>query len=422
MEKHLQDDTKKNTEEQPLQRKKVLIFSLTYHPFIGGAEVAVREITDRIPHGEIEFHMITVAFDQRLPRVEQVGNILVYRIGFAKDDPKPEEMVSFPLKLNKFFYPLLALWKGLLLHRKHKYDATWSIMANYAGFAGLFFKFLHSRVPFLLTLQEGDPLEDIKKKVKRVRFLFDRIFRRADFIQPISYYLAKFARDMGYKGELAVVPNGVDGKHFSHGAPKQMLHYLEENLGKQKHDVFVVTTSRLVPKNGVKDIITALTFLPEQYKLVIVGTGPDRGMLEKLVAEKKLQGRVKFAGQVNHKEIPHYLQISDIFVRPSLSEGFGNSFIEAMAAGIPVIATPVGGIPDFLYDPKINPERFATGIFCKVSDPEDLAGKISMLMEKNELRKELVHNAKKMALEKYDWSLIAAEMKEKVFKPLLKEI
>ena len=106
--------------------------------------------------------------------------------------------------------------------------------------------------------------------------------------------------------------------------------------------------------------------------------------------------------------------MANVFCRPSLSEGFGNVFIEAMAADVPVVATPVGGIGDFLQDKK-------TGWFCKVKNPESIAEKISYILdEKNKADVEqVVANAKKMAQEKYDWDKIADSMGD-VFQNLLK--
>ena len=70
-----------------------------------------------------------------------------------------------------------------------------------------------------------------------------------------------------------------------------------------------------------------------------------------------------FWGQVDHKEMPKYLKISDVFTRPSRSEGFGISFVEAMAAEIPVVATQEGGLADFLFDPDRNKDK-KTDWYC----------------------------------------------------------
>ncbi len=402
--------------------KRILIFSLVYYPrFIGGAEVAIKEITDRISPSEIEFDMVTLRLDKHLPKYEKIGNVNVYRVGFAGDCLDSADSLRFPLKLNKYLLPFIGAWKARQLHAQKPYDATWAMMANYAGFAGLFFKWLRPEVAFLLTLQEGDPIPYIKKRVGLLYPIFRQIFVKADRVQAISQYLADFATEMGHMGKVAVVPNGVDVEHFAHRAPDIELTALKDALGKKYTDEFLVTTSRLVVKNAVGDIIRALALLPEQVKLLILGIGYQENALRALARELNVADRVQFLGHVPHAEMPKYLHISDVFVRPALSEGFGNSFIEAMAAGIPVVATPVGGIVDFLTSPeqaaKMAAERGkyaakpATGLFCQVEDPKSIATQVKRLDDRV-LRDALVREAKTMVVEKYDWSLVARNMKE----------
>ena len=100
-----------------------------------------------------------------------------------------------------------------------------------------------------------------------------------------------------------------------------------------------------------------------------------------------------------------------MFVRPSLSEGLGNSFLEAMAAGVPIIGTNVGGIPDFLIDPSTGSRQAATGLFCETANPKSIAEKIELLLTDEDLRQKLIINGKKAVAEKYDWDKIAARMK-----------
>ena len=330
------------------KNKKILIFSSTYHPFVGGAEVAIKEITDRLGD-DYEFDMVTIKFDSNLPDYEKVGNVGVYRLGFTKNNPTMNDLVNFPLKLNKIIFPFLAWWKAGDLYAEKKYDAIWSMMASYAGFGAVFFKFSHPEVPYLLTLQEGDPIDYIKRKVRFVYPLFVKIFTKADVVQAISNYLAGWAKDMGFTGTLEIVPNAVNTEHFSLGYSEVELNELKNELGKKSEDKFVITTSRLVLKNAVDDVIKSLKYLPENIKFIILGDGPDRKMLGDLAKKEGVENRVSFLGMVDHKEMPKYLKVSDIFIRPSLSEGFGNSFIEAMASEIPVIATQEGGIADFLF-------------------------------------------------------------------------
>jgi glycosyltransferase involved in cell wall biosynthesis len=281
-------------------------------------------------------------------------------------------------------------------------------MASYAGFAALAFKTCYPRMPFILTLQEGDPIKYILRRVGIFRPIFKRIFKQATIVQAISNYLAGFGTDMGYRGEVRVIPNGVDTALFAREYSDQEIGALRWELHKGKDDLFLITMSRLVVKNGVADVIRALELLPDRVKFLVLGTGELQEPLEKLADDLGVRNRVIFAGWVDHKEMPKFVKASDIFIRPSISEGMGNSFIEAMAAGIPVIATPVGGIPDFLTDGE-------TGLFCEVHNPESIAKSVNRLLDDPKLTAALVANASAMVAERYDWKQIAERMEREVF-------
>lgn len=398
-------------------KKRILIFSLVYPPFVGGAEVAIKEITDRI--GDIDFDMVTLRFDKNLPKFERMGNINVYRIGFVSDSPTMSDLVKLPLKLNKLIFPFISCWKASQLHRKNNYDGIWAMMAAFAGFGAMFFKLTHPKVPYLLTLQEGDPIDYIKRKVRFVYPLFVRIFTKADFIQTLSTYLEKWARDMDFKGPLEIVPNAVNTAHFAQKYSEEELNKLKKELGKEEGDKFIITTSRLVLKNACDDVVKSLKYLPENIKFIILGDGPDEKMLKELAEKEGVKDRVKFLGLVDHKEMPKYLKVSDIFTRPSLSEGFGNSFVEAMASEIPVIATQEGGIADFLFDAKRNPDKETTGWAVDPRSPEQIAEAVKDILNNSEKTAKVVATAKKMAFEKYDWNIIAKDMRDKVFGKLI---
>ncbi len=378
------------------RKKRILIFSLAYFPDVGGAEIAIKEITDRLP--EFEFDLISKRFNTTSKSSEKIGNVYVHRIDSSK-----------------VFFPVNAYLFARKLHKKNKYDGIWGMMAAHAGAAAMFFKYSFPKVPYVLTLQEGVPLEYIKKLMRPISPLFKKIFLKADVIQVISNFLGDFARSMGYQGAIVVVPNGVDAKLFGSVSAPDKMAKLEERLMKKEGDVMLVTTSRLVEKNAIDDVLKALPLLPSNVKFLIVGTGPDEAALKNLAKNLKLEGRVKFAGYVKYEDVPLYLHASDIFIRPSLSEGMGNSFIEAMAAGLPVIATPVGGIVDFLFDPEKNPELLPTGLYAEVRNPQSIARQVKKLMEDKILKDEIVASGKMLATKKYDWNLIAKIMKTKVF-------
>lgn len=400
--------------------KKILIFSLAYYPkHVGGAEVAIKEITDRIDPNDIEFHMVTNRFDSTLPKVEQVGNVRVHRIGLTKKNPSMKDLKTFPLHLNKGLYQFAAFHKAKQLHKKYNYDAVWCMMAHSTGVPGGLFKKTFPETKYILTLQEGDPPEYIQQKMKPFGKLFPEAFTQADIIQVISTFLGGWARNMGYAGEVVLVPNAVNNEHFSQTYAEKEIRSVQEALHKKSKDVFLITTSRLVKKNACDDVIRSLTHLPEHVRFIILGTGPDEGMLRSLAQELGVENRVKFVGFVDHTEMPKYLKASDIFIRPSLSEGFGSSFVEAFAAEIPVIATQEGGIADFLFDPERNPDKKPTGRAVDARDPEGIARAVSLYLENPQQTEEIIKNAKLLASSEYDWNTIAQKMEHDVFRAVL---
>ena len=383
-------------------KKRILIFSVAYLPFVGGAEVAVKKLTDRL--NDLDFDLITVNLDGKQKKFEKNGRVSVYRVGRGV--------------IGKYLFPVSAFLKAKKLHKENAYDLVWSIMANYAGLAGLFFKKRFTQVPLVLTLQEGDPLPYIKKRMGLLLPLFKSLFKNADKITAISNYLADWGRAMGAGVPIEIVPNGVDIFWFDKNQtsiPSENRSRFRTQQGLRDDDVILITTSRLVNKNAIDIIIRALQELDANVHLMILGEGPLRSELELLTKELGLSERVHFKGQIPNSTVIHYLNISDIFVRPSRSEGMGNSFIEAMAAGLPVIATPVGGIVDFLKDGE-------TGLFCEVDNPKSVAQKVEKLMKDAESREYITRNAKKMVEEKYDWNLIALQMKDRVFDKVITHV
>ncbi len=399
--------------------KRVLIFSLAYYPnAVGGAEVAIKEKTDRMR--DIEFHMVTLRFDSTLPRVEKVGNVLVHRIGFARPHPTMADLRKWPLHLNKLWFQFAAAWKAISLHRRYRFDATWAMMAHATGVPAALFKLFYPAVPFVLELQEGDPPEYVERKMMLLWPLFSRAFTSADAASVISTFLGRWAKRRGFAKEPILIPNAVDTKHFAQEYPPSTLNEVRDVLGKKMGDVFLITTSRLVHKNAVDDVIRALPRISANVKFLILGTGPDEAALKHLVDALGVATRVQFLGQIPHADMPQYLQASDIFIRPSRSEGMGNSFVEAMAAGLPVIATQEGGIADFLFDEKRDPDKPITGWAVDKDSPEQIAEAVKDIMSHSEKVRAVTATAKAMVIEKYDWDIVARDMRKRVFEPLIR--
>ena len=352
--------------------KRVLIFSTAYFPLVGGAEVAIREITDRAT--DFEFDLVCAKLKSGLPKTEMIGRVRVHRVGLG-------------MTLDKYLLPFLGPFKALSI----KPDMLWSMQASYGGFAALFYSWLKPKTRFLLTIQEGDPPDRYAKHAGIFRGLHRAIFRRADFLQSISNFLSDWSIQMGFEGTPRLIPNGVDISRFTYHEPRA------------SSEVIVVHHGRLSHKNGLDLLIRALPSVPANVKLHLIGEGEDKEMLTALAKELGVSERVVFLGNRNHEHIAQAFLQSDMFCRPSRTEGLGNSFLEAMAAGLPTIGTPVGGIPDFLTS--------ETGWLCKPEDPESIAEAINrMLATPKEEIVRVTQNAAKLVREYYNWERVGKDM------------
>lgn len=396
-------------------KTKILILSMAYYPkHIGGAEVAIKEITDRMSKEEYEFHLICNRYDSTLPKYEIIGNVHVHRIGITTKSPTMGDLRKLPLHLNKLFFQYNAYLFAKRLHAREKFSLIWAMMAHATGVPAARFKDKFKNVPFVLTLQEGDPPEVIERTMRPFEPYFTKAFKSADAIQVISNFLGSWAKQKGSKSEPILVPNAVDIEHFSKSVSDREIESARQELSLSNSQVALVTTSRLVKKNGLDTVIEALPLLPKEVVFVIFGVGPEEEYLKALVEKLQVTDRVFFKGQISHGVMPKYLKACNIFIRPSRSEGMGNSFVEAMAAELPVIATPVGGIVDFLVEGE-------TGWFAAVNDPQSIVSAYERISSRNEETSRILRNAKTMAINRYNWDLIAERMENEVFKPLLSD-
>lgn len=377
------------------QAGKILIFSTAYLPLVGGAEVAVDEITKRLP--DWQFDMITAKIQWGLPDFERIGNVNIYRVGFG-------------FGFDKFLLPFMGLLKAVTLNTKENYQIIWAIMASQAAIAAMFFKIFYRSKRFLLTLQEGDTEEHLKRYVFNVGFLYKLLIKpwhilsiqRANHLTAISNDLKKRALDSGVGAPIEIVPNGVDLNKFK---PDLNSLELRKELKIEQEEKIIITVSRLVKKNGIDDLIKAGQYLDFPFKILIAGVGPDESKLRDLVEKLNLQDKVLFLGYISYSDLPKYYSVADVFIRPSLSEGLGNVFLEAMAIGLPIIGTPIGGIPDFLKDRK-------TGLFCETENPQSVSEKIKEILSDNSLRETLTKNGLDLVREKYDWDKIALKIEQ----------
>ncbi len=363
--------------------KRIALFSVTYDPFIGGAEVAIKEVTNRLK--EYEFDLFTARLNVRLAAEECIGNVNVYRLGSGRS------------LLDKWLYPWRASRFALSKHVEKPYDLVHAVLETYAGLAALLFKRRCPTVPYLLTLQSGDPDEFINRRTWFWKKTYAQIYAKADKITAISSWLLDRAVQYGARREnIVIIPNAVDERFFQ-AVNEERQRDIRKSWGIKENEFIVITTSRLVYKNGIDILIDAMEYVPENTKLVIAGIGKDE---QKLKAQaEKFGDRVLFLGHIGHDKLPELLWSSDVFVRSSRSEGLGNSFLEAAAAGLTVIGAPVGGIKDLISAGIVEPAE---------GNSRAIAEKIKTVM-RDRGRRSSSDRGTAVIREQYAWGTVARQ-------------
>ncbi len=166
---------------------------------------------------------------------------------------------------------------------------------------------------------------------------------------------------------------------------------------------FIFFVGAMEPRKNLSRLIEALKIVHEKHQkilLVIVGRqGLDYKNLEKKIDQLNLQDWVRMMDYLPDAEVKIFYRLASVFAFPSLCEGFGLPLIEAMASGLPVAASKISALPEIGQD---------AALYFHPEDPEDIADKLILAMEDEELRKTLRERGKKRALD-FDWHTTAAE-------------
>ena len=389
--------------------QKILIFSLAYYPnFVSGAEAAVKEITDRILQSDITFHLITLQFDQSAPKVEQIGNIMVHRVGNGGS------------RFGKVFFLFQAAYKARQLHAREQFTGMWGLM-TYMSIPITFARILGVRLLYVMTLQDGDPYDKVfnRRSIKPFIPFINKGFREAAIFQVISDHLAQWPKTRGYTGEVVKIFNGANPaaiKEDSYSGAE--IEALKTELGKKEGEVWLVNTARLVHQKAFDMVVRALLLLPANVKFLAVGQGEEEQMLKALTKELQLEERVIFTGQVDRTVVTKYRLASDIFVMPSRSEGLGNAGLSALASRLPFITTAADGLAEYSFATDSESPYGRTAWVVPIDNPPAIAAAVKDVLTHPEEAKRVADNARRMVVEVYNWDVIAKQMQTEVFKKL----
>lgn len=331
---------------------------------------------------------------------------------------------KYPDILKKFFYPA-ALFFYLIFNWK-KFDVLHIHGAYWMNFGAVMAAKLLGK-PIIIKLSmfgEDDPLTIIKEKFRLHGFgiLPYLSLKLATKIICISRELSKaYHKSQFSPKKLAEIPNGVDTNRFKPLA-KKGRNSARENLGLAETGKIIVFNGSISLRKGIDILLKIWPALFEKYpeaKLLLIGPVDKTLVSQKKFVEyaKKMMTKEIFCksviltGLVPQEKLVNYLQVSDIFVLPSRREGLPNSLLEAMACGLPSVATNIGGISDIIVNN-------ISGLLFQKNNKQQFLNHLLTLFEKDELARNMSKTARATTVEKYSISHIALQYK-KLYKQLI---
>lgn len=263
------------------------------------------------------------------------------------------------------------------------------------GMAGVFLA-KELKIPHICTIHGSDiNIQPFKSKMNFILTKF--ALKRCDYIVSVSMGLKDKVHTIASEIQhISVINNGADPEKFRPLSKKIAMQKLNMKLS-QKVIVFV---GNLIPVKGVNFLIQAFAELQKEQegdklRLLLIGEGSGRNEICDLIKSLNKEKSILLLGKRSHDEIPLWLNIADIFVLPSISEGFPTVIPEALMCGVPVLATDVGGIPEIMINGK-------TGFLVEARNAGLLKEKMRILLDDDALRQKISNNAKHIS-RKYTW-------------------
>ena len=264
---------------------------------------------------------------------------------------------------------------------------------NWAGMDGIIAAKM-ARVPIIIHGEHGFEIADLISQNRKRKFIRKLVLSTmVDKIVTVSKNLKnRLINEIKIKPEKIIhIPNGVDTNKFN----IYRKEFTRKKFGFKKEDFIIGIVARLDPIKNHKTLISAfkeIVTIHPNTNLVIVGDGSLRNKLENQTYQLGIKNKVIFMGERDN--VPEILKTFDVFVLPSLNEGMSNTILEAMATGIPVIASNVGGNPELVIDGR-------TGFLFPTNDVESLVQKIKTYILHPELKQKHGYNAHKRVEEKF---------------------
>lgn len=362
------------------------MISRAYPPDIGGTGSMIKLLSEDLVNEGFKVTIITRQF-AGAKKYEKQENIEIYRC-FSTADINTLSPIDLITSTAAMSYRII---------KKKECDVFHAHDVSIAGFAGSLSKKIVTKKPFILKyggdlvfeyLSLKNPagwdskhgLEETLKWTKGVSGLLHKVqdfyFKTYDIIAPDSRYGENFLKRKGVQQKkIHYLPNGVDTSKFR----PMNKHECRKKMGINSDEKIIFSASRLVGWKGHDVSIRALKELmkaQKKLKLVIAGTGPEKDRLVTLAESLGVKENVLFVGNILRTDMLAYYNAADVFVQASYFDTLPNSVLEAMACGVPIVASNIDGINELGKDVLI---------LSKVGNPIDLAEKIGTLLKDEEL-------------------------------------
>lgn len=333
-------------------------------------------------------NLVHPVFGNERDRVETLDGITVHKLFLANNTPKIKHL----LYIRKVRNYILALMERQPQDILHWHDLTPNCWTTWT---------LRGKIPLVWTNHSSNYLEyyDTKKGRRKIK----RFLSHPDAVIGPSMELYQKSEATGLSMDwLFYIPNGVDAAKFHPGISYDVL---DKDYGLDVSKPIVICPRRLEPKNGVEYFIRAVPLvrehLPEAQFLIVGGGFPEeKARFEQMLEESGSRKSVFFTGNVPNTLMPKFYAMSTIATLPSLMEATSISGLEAMACGLPLVGTRIGGIPEIINDGE-------TGVLVDARSPEQLAKAYLDLLRNPSGRERLGKNARKRVEEEFSWLVIS---------------